>query len=105
MLSPSNEKESTMLPQSTLSTQRSAPMGRLVFVVETRHGESLDIWYVLCPDRASAMHFEAQGISISPGCHVVVDAKSLRPVGILEPDLPPAPLPAGYNPYFDLPAV
>ena len=101
-----NEKEALMLSQqSTPQNEGLAPMGTLEYVVESRHGKSLDIWYVVSPDRASGPHFKAQGLSISPGCHVVVDARSLRPVGILEPDLPPAPLPAGYNPYFDLPAV
>lgn len=94
-----------MLSPTTPPQKRWEPMGKLEYVVESRHGESLDIWYVVCPDRASTPHFEAHGLSISPGCHVVVDAKSMRPVGILEPDLPPAPSPAGFNPYFDLPAV
>lgn len=91
--------------ESTPQGRQPEPMGTVEYVVESRHGKSLDIWYVVCPDSASTRHFKEQGLSISPGCHVVVDARSLRPVGILEPDLPPAPLPAGYNPYFDLPAV
>ena len=39
------------------------------------------------------------------GCRIVVDAHSLRPVGVLEAiSRPPPPTPSamGHNPYFDL---
>jgi hypothetical protein len=43
------------------------------------------------------------GVVLSPDCRVVVEAGSLRPVGVLPDILPVAPSPAGFNPYFDVP--
>jgi hypothetical protein len=79
------------------------PMGSLEYVVESRHHGELETWLVLRPYAGSTQGGESPGVSLRPGCRLVVEAQSLRPVGVLEPDLPPAPMPAGYNPYFDLP--
>jgi hypothetical protein len=79
------------------------PMGLLEYVVESRHDGQLETWYVVRPDSRQARRYRASGLPITSGCRVVLEAQSMQPVGVLEPDVPEAPLPAGYNPYFDLP--
>jgi hypothetical protein len=85
--------------------RRCAPVGQLEYVVESRHDGELETWYVVRPHDTYAPRCEkALGHAVPPGSRVVVEAASLRPVGVLASDLPePAPMPAGYNPYFDLP--
>lgn len=78
-----------------------APMGKLEYVVESRHHGTVETWLVLRPHGEVASQFKSLGVQLTPGCRVVVEANSLRPVGVLAADLPPAPPPAGYNPYFD----
>ena len=80
-------------------------MGRLEYVVESTHDGDVETWFVLRPYRELAQHCEALGVELSPECRVVVEAGSLRPVGVLVEDVPVAPSPAGFNPYFDLPPV
>jgi hypothetical protein len=80
-----------------------APMGDLEYVVESRHHGSIETWFVVRPHHDLAEHYAAQGVLLSPDCRVVVEAASLRPVGVLPQDVPVAPSPAGFNPYFDLP--
>ena len=82
-----------------------ATMGRLEYVVESRHNGDVETWFVLRPYRELARHYEALGVELSADCRVVVEAGSLRPVGVLTQDVPVAPSPAGFNPYFDLPPV
>jgi hypothetical protein len=79
------------------------PMGLLEYVVESRHAGQLDTWYVVRPDAGQARRYRALGLPATSGCRVVIEAQSMQPVGVIEPELPEAPLPAGYNPYFDLP--
>ena len=78
-------------------------MGRLEYVVESRHRGDVERWYIVRPHRDLAPLYQAMGVEITPDCRVVVEAESLRPVGVLAEALPAAPSPAGYNPYFDLP--
>ena len=85
--------------------ERCEPMGLLEYIVESRHGGELERWLVLRPHEGLAPRCEALGMPLTPGCRVVVEADSLRPVGVLESEFPPAPPSAGYNPYFDLPAA
>jgi hypothetical protein len=80
-------------------------MGRLEYVVESTHHGDVETWFVLRPYRELARHYEALGVELSADCRVVVEAGSLRPVGVLTEDVPAAPSPAGFNPYFDLPPV
>ena len=80
-------------------------MGRLEFVVESRHHGTVETWFVVRPDRSLARQYEALGMELSPDCRVVVEAESLRPVGVIEEDVPVPPSPSGFNPYFDLPPV
>ena len=82
-----------------------ATMGRLEYVVESRHNGDVETWFVLRPYRELARHYEALGVELSAECRVVVEAESLRPVGVLTEDVPIPPSPAGFNPYFDLPPV
>ena len=80
-----------------------AGMGRLEYVVESRHGSDRETWLVVRPEPGLASRYQAMGVELSPGCRVVVEAESLRPVGVIADDLPEPPPPFGYNPYFDLP--
>ena len=90
--------------------QACAPMGALhsiVVAVDTRKRRRT--YYVIDPDPAMAPQYAAAGLELTPGCKVLVDAEVMRPVALLDfdpavtaPDC--APLPHGFNPYFDLPA-
>ena len=82
-----------------------APMGHLEYVVESRGRGEIETWFVVRPHQALARTYESLGVSLSPGCRVVVEAGSLRPVGVLPKSCPVSPLSAGFNPYFDLPAA
>jgi hypothetical protein len=79
------------------------PMGRLEYVVESRQDGRLETWYVVRPHPGQGSRYRALGLRITPGCRFVVEGPSLRPVGVLESTPSQASLPAGYNPYFDLP--
>ena len=78
-------------------------MGRLEYVVESKHRGDVETWFVVRPHQDLAPQYQAMGVVLTPDCRVVVEANSLRPVGVLTEDLPDPPSPAGYNPYFDLP--
>jgi hypothetical protein len=80
-----------------------APMGRLEYVVESRIRDDVETWFVVRPHEDLAQHYAALGVVLSADCRVVVEAESLRPVGVLACALAAAPSSAGYNPYFDLP--
>jgi hypothetical protein len=81
-----------------------APMGDLQYVVESRHHGSTETWFVVKPHQGLAGHYAALGVELSPDCRVVVEAASLRPVGVLPQEILSAPpSPAGFNPYFDVP--
>ena len=80
-----------------------APMGRLEYVVESRIRGDVETWFVVRPHKDLAQHYAAMGVMLSTDCRVVVEADSLRPVGVLECELEVPPSAAGYNPYFDLP--
>jgi hypothetical protein len=84
---------------------RCTPMGHLEYIVESRHHDQLETWLVMRPHASSAPRCEALGMSLSPGCRLVVEAHSLRPVGVLPSTMPAAPMAAGFNPYFDLSAT
>ena len=60
-----------------------APMGRLEYVVESHRRGKLQRWFVLRPHEDLAERYAAAGLSLSPGCRVVVEAESMRPVGVL----------------------
>jgi hypothetical protein len=78
-------------------------MGRLEYVIETRRRDGVETWFVVRPHRGLARRYAAAGVDLAPGCRVVVDARSLRPLGVLAGLTPPPPPAAGYNPYFDPP--
>lgn len=79
-------------------------MGHLEYVVESRLGGRVERWFVLRPNEKLASNYRETGVSLPRGCRVVVDAHSLRPVGVLPSDVQaPTPAAAGFNPYFDLP--
>jgi hypothetical protein len=86
----------------TAAAKSCAPMGNLEYVIESRHHGSIETWFVVRPHQELAHHYARLGVVLLPNCRVVVEAESLRPVGLLPDDLPVAPSPAGYNPYFDV---
>ncbi|MFO1304013.1 MAG: hypothetical protein U1F54_09800 [Burkholderiales bacterium] len=73
------------------------------YVVESTRGGVHETWLVLRADTGIATRYEDMGLRVAPGARVVVEAASMRPIGVIE-RLPPASHPAGFNPYFDLPA-
>lgn len=84
---------------------RCEQVGRLEYVVESRRDDRLETWLVVRPHSSCARPLEGLGMALTPGCRLVLDAQSLKPVGVLAPALPATPMAAGYNPYFDLPAA
>lgn len=90
--------------------QACAPMGTLhsiVVTVDMRRRRRT--WYIIDPDPAVSAQYAAAGLDLTPGCKVLVDAEVMRPVALV--DFDPAvsaedcaPMPHGFNPYFDLPA-
>lgn len=91
---------------SPLEDERLAcsPMGYLEYVVESQQEGRIEKWFVLRPNEGLASNYLEKGVSLPRGCRVVVEAYSLRPVGVLPRDIePPTPSAAGYNPYFELP--
>jgi len=90
--------------------QACAPMGALhsiVVTVDTRRRRRT--FYIVDPDPAMATQYAAAGLDLTPGCKVLVDAEVMRPIALI--DFDPAvsaedcaPMPHGFNPYFDLPA-
>jgi len=93
-----------MADDATTTRGRQA-MGRLEYVIESRHHGEKERWYVMRADSTCVPHYAKLGLAVAPGSRVVVEADSMRPVGVLEDRLPPPTSPAGYNPYFDLPAA
>ena len=91
---------------STLERARLAcwPIGDLEFVVESLRRGRLQKWFVLRPHRDLAALYGARGVTLTRGCRIVVEARTLEPVGVLAGDVPPPAQPsAGFNPYFDVP--
>jgi hypothetical protein len=86
-----------------------APMGTLHSIVATVDAHNRRrTWYVIDPDPAVSKHYTALGLSLFPGCKVLVDAEAMRPVAVLDfdPGVTAAgsqPSPFGFNPYFDVP--
>jgi hypothetical protein len=93
------------MSSSTLDWDRQscAPMGALEYVVECRQAGRIEKWFVVRPHGDVAASMRRKGVSLPSGGRIVVDAHSLRTVGVLGGDVPP-PTPAahGHNPYFDL---
>ena len=87
----------------TVAMTSCAPMGNLEYVIESRHHDNVETWFVVRPHQDLATHYAKLGVVLVPNCRVVVDAASLRPVGLLPADVPVPPSPSGYNPYFDVP--
>jgi hypothetical protein len=80
-----------------------ATMGRLEYVVESRHNGDVETWFVLRPYRELARHYEALGVELS--ATVASPGSGLAAPGGRSTKTCPAPSPAGFNPYFDLPPV
>jgi hypothetical protein len=87
-----------------------APMGVLYSIVVSRDARGdRRVFYVVDPDARMAPHYAAHGITLEPGCKVLVDAEAMRPVASIEldPDTgaeeADTSTPCGFNPYWDLP--
>ena len=99
------------LVDRTRAQRACAPMGTLASIVVSRDARTRErhVWYIVEPDPQMAAHYLAHGITLEPGCKVLVDAEVLRPVALLEVDPTDASAeadtstPCGFNPYWDLP--
>jgi len=78
-------------------------LGRVEYVVESRRQGARETWLVMRADRGAVPGYAQLGLHVSPGTRVVVEADTLRPVGILDREIPAPNRPAGFNPYFDPP--
>jgi hypothetical protein len=67
-----------------------APMGHLEYVVEARHKGRVEELFVLRPHPDLVPTYRANGVELPPGCRIVVDAYSLRPLGVLAGEAAPA---------------
>ena len=67
-----------------------SPMGHLEYVVETRHNGRVEELFVLRPHPELVPTYRANGVELPPGCRIVVDAYSLRPLGVLATEVAPA---------------
>lgn len=96
-----------MTPKRAVDSRAAAAtcsaMGRLEYVVESARDDAVQTWFVVRLERELFPRYRRMGIDTRPGCRLVVDAASLRPVGVLPPEMSPTPSPNGFNPYFDLP--
>lgn len=79
-------------------------LGSLEYVVETRGRDCLERWLVLRPEPANCADFPGWGLTVTPGCRIVVEAGSLRPVGVIPAGLAAAKPCAGDDP-SDFPAA
>ena len=80
-------------------------LGRLEYVVESRRSGTRETWLVMRADPGAVPRYAQMGLAVTPGARVVVEAASLRPIGILERGAAPPNRPAGFNPYFDPPVA
>ena len=81
-------------------------LGRVEYVVESRKGDTQiasETWLVMRADTSAVSSYAQLGLAVTPGARVVVEAASLRPIGVLDRTMPAPNRPAGFNPYFDPP--
>ena len=78
-------------------------LGRVEYVVESRRSDSRETWLVMRADSGAVPSYARMGLDVQPGARVVVEAESLRPIGILDRGKQAPERPAGFNPYFDPP--
>jgi hypothetical protein len=78
-------------------------LGRVEYIVESRRQGARETWLVMRADRGAVPRYAQMGLHVTPGARVVVDAGTLRPIGILEREIAAPNRPAGFNPYFDPP--
>lgn len=91
---------------TTLERERAAcsPLGILEFVVESFRRGRTERWFVLRPNRSFELQYRSRGRALPRGWRLVVEARTLEPVGVLASEIPPPGAgPAGFNPYFDVP--
>jgi len=78
-------------------------LGRVEYVVESRRNDARETWLVMRADPGAVAHYARMGLAVTVGARVVIEAASLRPIGVLERAAQVPNRPAGYNPYFDPP--
>jgi hypothetical protein len=88
---------------ATAAATSCEPMGNLEYVVETQRRGNVEMWFVVRPHQDLAKHYARCGVVLLPNCRVVVEAGSLRPLGLLPEEPPEPPSSSGFNPYFDRP--
>jgi hypothetical protein len=88
-----------------MSERRRAPgaesLGRVEYVVESGPAGARETWLVMRANPQAVSGYARMGLDVAAGSRVVVEATSLRPIGVLDDDAPNHP--AGFNPYFDPP--
>jgi hypothetical protein len=84
-------------------TPDAASLGRVEYVVESGRAGARETWLVMRADPQAVSGYARMGLDVAAGSRVVVDATSLRPIGVLDEDVPNRP--AGFNPYFDPPIM
>lgn len=88
------------LDQERLACQ---PMGQLEYVVELAREGHIEKWFVVRPHPQLEPAYRSRGMRVSSGSRIVLEAHSLRPLGVLDREVPPpTPSALGHNPYFDL---
>ena len=78
-------------------------LGRVEFVVESARSDARETWLVMRADPEAVPRYAEMGLAVTEGSRVVVEAESLRPIGILTRGVSAPARPAGFNPYFDPP--
>jgi hypothetical protein len=73
-------------PQLDQDRLACSPMGHLEYVVESERDGRTERWFILRPRVDLASTYAANGSPLAQGCRVVVEANSLRPVGVLPGD-------------------
>jgi hypothetical protein len=87
------------------------PMGELEYIVNAADARGrMRTLYVIVPDLTVRAHYQQLGFDVVAGCRVLLDAKSLLPIAVLQLSerrgggLPQrGEAPAGFNPYFEIP--
>ncbi len=87
-------------PAAVRAATSGVSTGELQWVIAER--DSARTWFVVRAHDEIVRHHEQIGLTMAPGSRVTVEARSLRPVGVVAAD-EPVPSAIGFNPYFDLP--
>jgi hypothetical protein len=59
-----------------------SPMGHLEYIVESQRDGRAEKWFVLRPHPGLSANYDAKEVPLSQNCRLIVEANSLRPVGV-----------------------